>query len=185
MRKRLSYANVMASMAVFIALGGSAYAATRITGREVVNNSLTSADVRNGSLAKRDLKRGVIPVTRWLLLNENGDIEEQSGGFRVASKPGINGQPTSNPNVYVDAGSSLVRKGLSATVAIQNRIDRDGNGMPDPAFQGDAAVGRCNTGAVACAPMGTNADDVLVVRALADNAAAASQTRRVYVQVTP
>ncbi len=185
MKKHLSYANVIASVALFIALGGSSYAAMKITGKDVVNHSLTGIDVQNGSLAKKDLRPGTIPETRWLLLNESGDIEEQSGGFSVVSKPGINNQPASNPNVYVDAGSSLAGKGLTATVAIQNRIDRDGNGMADPAFKGDAAIGRCNTGAIACAPTGTNVDNVLVVRALADNSAATSQTRRVYVHVTP
>jgi hypothetical protein len=55
---------------------------------------------------------------------------------------------------------------------------------PDPAFAGDAAVGRCNTAAITCAPAGTNEDDTLVVRALASNTDVASQTRRVYVHVT-
>lgn len=36
-----------------------------------------------------------------------------------------------------------------------------------------------------CVPTGTNVDNVLVVRALADNGSATSQTRRVYVHVTP
>ena len=184
MRRRLSYANVMASIAVFIALGGSSYAAMKVTGKDVVNNSLTGIDIQNGTLAKKDLKGGTISEPRWLLLNESGDIEEQSGGFTVLSKPGINDQPPTNPNVYIDAGSSLVGKGLTATVAIQNRIDRDGIPGADPAFNGEAAVGRCNTGAIACAPMGTNVDNVLVVRALADNSSATSQTRRVYVQVS-
>lgn len=195
MRRHLSYPNVMASIAVFVALGGSSYAAVKISGKDVRNNSLTGkdvrnssltgADVRNGSLSARDLKTNAVPQPRWLLLNGAGDIEEQSGGFVVVSKPGINGQPATNPNVYVNAGSSLVGHGLAATVAIQNRLDSDGNGMPDPAFKGDASIGRCNTTAIACAPTGTNVDSVLVVRALADNSNASSQTRRVYVNVTP
>ncbi len=103
----------------------------------------------------------------------------------MVSKPGINGQPATNPNIYIDAGESLVGNGLTATIAIQNRIDRDGNGTPDPAFTGDVAVGRCNTAAIMCVPTGTNVDNVLVVRALADNSVATSQTRRAFVQVTP
>jgi hypothetical protein len=52
LRGRLSYANVMATIAVFAALGtGGAYAATKITGAEVVDESLTDADIKNGSLA--------------------------------------------------------------------------------------------------------------------------------------
>ena len=184
MKRNLSYANVMATVAVFVALGGSSYAAAKISGADVRNSSLTGADVRDRSLSAKDLRKGTA-ATRWLLLNEAGDIEAQSGGFAVVSKPGINGQPAANPNVYVDAGKSLVNKGLGATIAIQNKIDRDGNAMPDPAFDGQASVGRCNSPSINCVPTGTNVDNVLVVRALADNATASSPTRRVYVTVTP
>jgi len=208
----LTYSNVMASAAVFIALGGSSYAAVKVTGKDVKNGSLSgkdirtgslgSGDVRNGSLRAADLRPDVLkagPVGpkgdkgdkgdpgdggRWLLIDENGDIAEQSGGFTRISKPGINGQPATNPNIYVDTGGSLVGKGLTATIAIQNRIDRTGDGMADPAFAGDAAVGRCNTAAITCAPAGTNEDDTLVVRSLADNTNVTSQTRRVWVHVT-
>jgi len=195
MKQRLTYGNVMATVAVFVALGGTSYAAAQITGKDIRNGSVTGSDLRNGSvtgrdvknrsLSRADLKRGAVPAPRWLLLNESGDIEEQSGGFAVVSKPGVNGQPAANPNVYVSAGRSLLGKGLSATIAIQNRLDRDGNAMADPAFKGDVAVGRCNTAAIMCVPAGTDVDSVLVVRALADNGNAASQTRRVYVHVTP
>jgi hypothetical protein len=54
LRRRLSYANVMATVAVFIALGGSSYAALTITG----------ADVRNGSLSYRDLKTNTLGGSR-------------------------------------------------------------------------------------------------------------------------
>ena len=54
LRRHLSYANVMATVAVFIALGGSSYAALKITG----------ADVRDGSLTKRDLRRNTLDGSR-------------------------------------------------------------------------------------------------------------------------
>lgn len=202
----LTYSNVMATAAVFIALGGTSYAAVKITGADVRNGSLTGkdikrnslrgGDIRNGSLRAVDFRGGKLPAgpqgpkgdpgaaSRWLLIGENGEILEQSGGFTVVSRPGINGQPAANPNYYVDAGASLVGKGLSATIAIQNRIDRTGDMTPDPAFAGDVAIGRCNTAGINCVPAGTNEDDTLVVRSLADNTDVASQTRRVYVQVT-
>jgi hypothetical protein len=50
----LSYANVMATVAVFIALGGSSYALVRITGRNVPKDALTGADIRN--LTGRDVR---------------------------------------------------------------------------------------------------------------------------------
>ena len=202
LRARASFANVTASLAMFIALGGSSYAAVKITGSDVRNGSLSGRDVRNGSLTGRDIRSdsisgrdirgltaadfgaGQLPTgPRWLLINESGDIEEQSGGFTVVSKPGINGQPATNPNIYVNAGSSLIAKGLTASIAIQNKLDRTGDMVADPAFNGTAAVGRCNSVAINCVPTGTNTDNTLVVRALADNTVVTSQTRRVWVQV--
>jgi hypothetical protein len=58
LRARLTYANVMATIAVFVALGGSSYAAIKVTGRDVVNSSLTGKDVKNSSLFGRDVRNG-------------------------------------------------------------------------------------------------------------------------------
>lgn len=55
LRRRPSAALVVAVVALFVALGGSAYALT-ITGRDVVDGSLTGADVRNRSLTEVDLR---------------------------------------------------------------------------------------------------------------------------------
>jgi hypothetical protein len=55
-RKHLSYSNVIATAALFIALGGTSYAVLRVDSREVVNNSLRSVDVRNDSLRSRDIR---------------------------------------------------------------------------------------------------------------------------------
>ena len=55
LRGQLSYANVVATVALFIALGGTSYAVLRIGSDDVVNNSLRSEDVRNGTLRGRDV----------------------------------------------------------------------------------------------------------------------------------
>jgi|SRR4051794_21431542 len=60
-----SPAMLVALAALFVALGGSAYAAIRITGANVVNNSLVGADIKNKALAGRDIKNdslGRIPI---------------------------------------------------------------------------------------------------------------------------
>jgi len=56
-RPQLSYANVMSTIAVFIALGGTSYAVARnsIGTPQLRNNAVTSAKVRNGSLSTKDL----------------------------------------------------------------------------------------------------------------------------------
>lgn len=53
MARHLSYANVMATLALFIALGGGAYAAVKLP-----KNSVTTVQVKNGSLLARDFKKG-------------------------------------------------------------------------------------------------------------------------------
>jgi hypothetical protein len=55
-RARLTYANVVATVALFVALGGSSYAAISITGKNVKNSSLTGKDVKNNSLTGSDVK---------------------------------------------------------------------------------------------------------------------------------
>ncbi len=62
MLSKLSYANVMATIAVFVALGGTSYAAITITGKNVKNESLTSADVKDKSLLRKDFKSGQLPA---------------------------------------------------------------------------------------------------------------------------
>lgn len=52
----LSYANVVATLALMVALGGTSYAALHIGSREIVNNSVRSKDIRNGTLVGKDVK---------------------------------------------------------------------------------------------------------------------------------
>ena len=54
---RLTYANAMSTLAVFVALGGSSYAALHVDGGDVENGSLTGTDVNNNSLTGKDVKR--------------------------------------------------------------------------------------------------------------------------------
>jgi hypothetical protein len=56
LRGRLSYANVVATLALFVALGGSSYAALSITGRDVRDRSLTGKDLKRDSLTGRQIK---------------------------------------------------------------------------------------------------------------------------------
>jgi len=60
MRGRLSYANVMATIAVFIALGGSSYAAVKITGKDIKDGTITGADVKDNSLRGHEIRTGAI-----------------------------------------------------------------------------------------------------------------------------
>jgi len=63
-RRRLSYANVVATLAVFIALGGSSYAALTVTGRTVKNGSLTFRDLRRDTLGGSRIKESRLGTVR-------------------------------------------------------------------------------------------------------------------------
>lgn len=65
LRSRLTYANVMATIAVFLALGGGAYAAIKLPAnsvgtRQLQKNSVTGAKVKNGSLTAADIVGGLL-----------------------------------------------------------------------------------------------------------------------------
>lgn len=65
-RSQLSYANVMATVAVFVALGGSAYAAASLPRnsvgpRQLKKNAVTAPKVKDGSLLLADFKAGQVP----------------------------------------------------------------------------------------------------------------------------
>ena len=66
MRKLLahtpSHATVVGYIALFVALGGSAYAATQIGSAQIRNNSIKSADVKNRSLLAKDFRAGQLPA---------------------------------------------------------------------------------------------------------------------------
>jgi hypothetical protein len=70
-RQRLTYANVMATIAVFLALGGTTYAAARIgtsqirngavTNPKLAGGAVTSAKVKDRSLLAKDFRFGQLP----------------------------------------------------------------------------------------------------------------------------
>jgi hypothetical protein len=65
-RPRLTYANVIATLALFLALGGGAYAALKLPknsvgSKQIKANAVNSSKVKDGSLLAGDFKTGQIP----------------------------------------------------------------------------------------------------------------------------
>ena len=56
LRKRLTYANVMSTLAVFVALGGSSYAAFTINGATIKNRSIAGKKLRHNTLTGTQIK---------------------------------------------------------------------------------------------------------------------------------
>lgn len=64
--KRLSFANVISMVALFVALGGTGYAASTLAknsvgSKQIKSNAVTSSKVKNGSLLSKDFKSGQLP----------------------------------------------------------------------------------------------------------------------------
>jgi len=92
LRAHLSYANVMSSIAVFMVLGGSAYAAATLPRNSVgstqlKSNAVTSSKVKNGSLQSADFGPGQMPTGATGATGAQGP----SGPAGPAGSPGAKG----------------------------------------------------------------------------------------------
>ncbi len=88
--------------------------------------------------------------TRWALVAENGTIERQTGGFTIVNCF------NANANCYIDAGEDVTNNGLHAQIAIANTD-------ASPVVGGETGVAPCGATFVACAPPGTETNNVIVV----------------------
>jgi hypothetical protein len=65
MRKRLTYANVMSSIAVFLILGGAtAFAAKKIGSSEIKGNSITTAKLKKNAVTASKIKQNSITTAK-------------------------------------------------------------------------------------------------------------------------
>jgi hypothetical protein len=62
LRSRLSYANVVSTICLFVVLGGTSYglATGSIDSREIKNNTVRSKDIRNSQVRGRDIRNSTI-----------------------------------------------------------------------------------------------------------------------------
>ncbi len=110
---------------------------------------------------------------RWLLVNEKGEIEAQSGGFKILDAY------VTNQNVYIDAGENLADNGIDATIAIRN--------VEGSNFGGEISASVCQiAGVVNCAPESSKNTNAFVVspRNSDGTATAADSRKRFYVTIT-
>ena len=89
LRQRLTYANVVATLALFLALGGVAYAGATIGSADVINESLRSVDleddaaVRSSDVRDDTLNGGGLAASD-LAPDAVGSSEAQDGGLDTA-----------------------------------------------------------------------------------------------------
>jgi hypothetical protein len=66
-RQHFNYANIVATLALFIALGGSSYAVSRISGSQLKNNSVGGKKLKRNTLGGKRIKEsrlGTVPRAR-------------------------------------------------------------------------------------------------------------------------
>lgn len=126
MKPRLSYANVTATLAIFIALGGSSYAALKVTGRNVVDGSLTGKDIKKRSVSL-DRLRGSLPT------GPKGD-KGDAGAAGAAGTQGAQGpqgpQGAQGPAGPVDASQFVPAAGIYKVTTGPAGWESDNAAMP-------------------------------------------------------
>lgn len=98
--RHLSYANVMASIAIFVALGGVGYAATTISGNKIIKGTVGAGKLKNGTLTSAQVKQNAL----------NGSVIDESSLTIVPSA-----QTATSATTATTAGSADTAK--SATTA--------------------------------------------------------------------
>lgn len=109
--------NAVGLVALVMAMGGTAYAAAKITSAQIANNTITSVDVKDQALTGKDIKNGSIAAA---------DLA------KGLAKPGANGAPGANGPKGADGAN-----GINATGALiaTNRSSSPSAATP-PAFAG-------------------------------------------------
>lgn len=144
LRTRLTYANVMATIAVFIALGGGAYAASKLPknsvgGKQIKKNAVTSKKVKNHTLKFEDTKAGQFAapgdLTKYLLASGTAANSKALGGVGpggfvkgggrrlegTASNGGIVGVP--GGVVFIVCNSSSYDVGATSNIDSTRTLD--------------------------------------------------------------
>ena len=141
LRRRLTFANVMSAVAVFVALGGSAYAATKIGPRDIAREAIGSRHIMVGKLKNKVVKDDTLTGAK---INESTLVGVKAGNVLsavVSNPPGASnatldraGQEgttvTEEPRnaVFVDFGLDVTQCAFVATRGTP------GTGVEDPGF---------------------------------------------------
>lgn len=136
-RRRLTYANIVASLALFLAMGGTGYAAlslpkASVGAKQLKQGAVTSKKVKNRSLIRKDFRAGQLPAgpqgptgpqgatgepgsaAAYALIVSNGTV------FSPASKnvTDANVAHTTGSGVYCISGLPFAQRSAMATLAI-------------------------------------------------------------------
>jgi hypothetical protein len=96
LRSRLTYANVISTLCLFMLLGGGAYAATQLP-----KNSVGAKQIKNGAITGKEIKKGAIDASKLTA----GTIATLKGAAGPVGPQGIQGpQGLTNGGAYATIG---------------------------------------------------------------------------------
>jgi len=150
-RNRLTFANVMSVLALFVALGGSAYALKKnsVTSKQLkdngvknvdlANDAVTSQKVADGSLLDDDFRAGQLPQgpdTPQEVLDKLKQVDGPGSGIEAdsvagfgASDLGTVGRSTQAPNCLDDQEANQVCASVDLTMPRAGRVLVIGDGF--------------------------------------------------------
>lgn len=135
-RKRLSFANIMSAVAVFIALGGIAVAAglpkKSVGAKQLKGNAVTTAKIKKNAVTGKKIKKGTITGSKIKNDSITGtQINESTLGTVPSANVANNTVGLTRFNVKLGFGQSqvLVTAGVFTLTAscLQNTTDQEGN----------------------------------------------------------
>ncbi len=115
-RKRITYANVMSSIAVFLVLGGgAAYAAKKIGSNEIKGNSITTGKLKKNAVTAAKIKKNAITTAKIKNLSvTNGKLADGAVNFAKIA-PGTDVIATATGGPIAANGTGAVSIPLSGT----------------------------------------------------------------------
>jgi hypothetical protein len=125
-KERLSYGNVVATLAVFVALGGTSYALTlprnSVGAAQLRTNSVGSGEIRRHAVKSSDLNdrtirlRDISLTARHALQGQTGPVGPPGPTF-FATVDSAGGQVRGNATSFTPAGFAATLIGFSRSVA--------------------------------------------------------------------
>src|SRR4051812_7161418 len=135
--RHLSYGNVVATLALFLALTGGAYAVTKLP-----RNSVSSVQVKNGSLTAKDFKTGQLKGKAGAqgLAGPQG-IQGDRGPGGQTGPPGLTGDPGPKGDTGPDGSAQAY-----AYVSTQGAVGAGSKGITTANITAKAFGEYCITG---------------------------------------
>jgi hypothetical protein len=96
---RLSYANVMATLAVFIAAGGSSYAVARLNGSQIRNRTIDHTKLKRHTLSGTEVNLGRLGKVPTASRADSSNISRRAGSADTATH-------ASSADTAINAGSA-------------------------------------------------------------------------------